>query len=329
MEINQRILHRSMALRIVLRVLLLLPWALALLQGTNFYIMNTYDGRWLASSSFTVPKMTGSAMTLNSGLAMTNAFNYQKDPQRRIVVKPSFDYIKSWYNSVKKFPFEIEGLVLHNMFSENFTSVYGNDQISFVKIDENTHPSFTEVENASIRSINNQVYFVMEWYLNQSYSEREMSALSKKADQYILMTDSHDVELLRNPFEYMRTNDMIMKSKQLYVGEEYNPSDGSYGWMKQNGANCFKVRYVQSRTIFNSGIIGGHISVIKDLLRQMNTMLLSTNTAAFCNMPVLNKVIHDHFQDDVVSGYPLHTKFRGFEETNSSAYIKHTKKTSL
>ena len=184
-------------------------------------------------------------------------------------------------------------------------------------MDVATHPSFADVPNSDIRSINDQRYFAIEYYLKEKYPTGDL-----ESHEYVIITDSHDVTFLKNPFEFMRGLDAVGSKQYLYVGEEYKPDMGAYIWNKQHWKRCFNEDMPYTTNIFSAGIIGGHISVVKKLLRTMNSMFLNVNVKADCNMNVLQKIILSDYKDDVISGFPLHTKFKEFEKY-SEAYIQH------
>lgn len=271
------------------------------------------------------------------GLAMVGAFNHKKDPQHpRRQQSNNFKYIAPWYDSLHKASPDISGVVIENMFDEAFKANYTTKQVSFVTFNSSTHPIFTTIKDGKERGINDQLYFAFEWYLNETYGDDDENQGEKNSTaaknsttttdlpEYVLLSDSHDVELWRNPFEYMRTMDQVMGGeKQLYVGDEWAPNREHMDNVIWKG--CYKRNFPWGNTpIYNSGIIGGHVTVVRKVLREINKLFLRLNPSANCNMAVLEKVVHDHWKSNVVSGYPFHSKFALYEDSNTSnAYIRH------
>ena len=246
------------------------------------------------------------------GLAITVGFNHRKDPQRDQVVKPAFDYIAPWYHSLHQYP-GMSGLVIEDMYDDAFHNKYASDQVSFHPINVSTHESFVNIPHSLTRSINDQRFFTIEAVLNESTYD---------TNTYVVLSDCHDVTFLKNPFEFMSTVDRMTGKPQLYVGVEYMPSKGAFNWNARHWRNCFNEEMPYVTEIFSAGIIGGHISTVRKLLRKMNEMFLVVNDKADCNMNVMQKVIASEFHNTVVSGYPFHTKFKKYEQ-ESDAYIRH------
>ncbi|KAL7568006.1 hypothetical protein ACA910_004591 [Epithemia clementina (nom. ined.)] len=243
------------------------------------------------------------------------------DPQRSRYAPPTFEYIQPWYNSIHQHT-DITGVVFENMFNKSFRAKYADKQVSFVTTNTSTHPAFVDIKDSLTRSINDQRYIVYEWYLNNTYPANDTNNTNR--NHYILLSDGRDVEFLKNPFEYMQTIDRLLGAKHLFVGSEWDPKKQLIQWLTRMWLRCFDEPYPYNSTIFNAGIIGGHISVVKKVLRSMNDMFLSEVVPVDidCNMAVLEKTVHTLFRDIVVTGYPFHTKFTHYEK-ESLAYIQH------
>ena len=246
------------------------------------------------------------------GVAITVSFNYKNDPQTHQRIQPTYDYIKPWYESLRRNS-KMSGVVIEDTFDTEFRSKYSTDQISFVHINSSKHPAFDDYPNSNERSINDQRFFVIYWYITEFLKDHE----------YVVLTDSRDVRFLRNPFEFFRGMDRTLGSRQLYVSEEYEPQAHSFVWNHKHWQKCFNEPETSTVKMYNPGVIGGRVDVIKTLLsRMLDLFSRRTPVEEDCNMQVLQKVLRENFQDNVISGYPLHTKF-GANETNDFAFIKH------
>eukprot|EP01083_Nonionella_stella_P123524 372213_1 len=234
----------------------------------------------------------------NRNVAIAFGFNYKADTQRKTVIQPE-DYIELWYNSVHKC--NMKGVILGNLFDDAFIARYSTEQVQFVTIDPDSHPSFTQVENNTAGQYD-----------------------------YALITDLQDVEFLNNPFDYMDAMDKVMGTPQIYAGDEYGQLYNK--WLDKRWTKCLGEQNHNFRhMIFNSGILGAEVNTLLPFLDKMIKLFEKVpvkHLVAPCDMPVFSKVIFGSYQADVIHGYPLHTKFRHglygkIDPLEVNAYIKH------
>ena len=119
--------------------------------------------------------------------------------------------------------FEVFCFCLHSSVKE-IVQNKTTDQISFFQIDPQTHPAFTEDEMAVNRTVNDQRFFVLDWFLDQVFDQNGTGAKQDAAtfgprrqlpqapqSGYVLFTDARD------------------ESNALYTDEKYQIG-AAIGW---------------------------------------------------------------------------------------------------
>jgi len=271
-----------------------------------------------ATAAIGKPDATLARDERHGGLAIVSSFNHLKDkhnmaPKRR----QKFEYIQSWYESLHKFP-DIKGIVFNTMYDSDFQKEKTTDQVKFIDVDLTSATSL----KCAQKSLNDQRFFHIEEYLTERLQGNSTHHDDEPLD-YVLLTDGQDITFLRNPFEYMRATDQLIGGKpNLFVGSEFEIIDRGIEWQNGKWQVCFGMEFKQRRFL-NAGIIGGHVSVLMPFLRAMNSRILSSPNP-FCDQASLQLVTMEMFADRIITGFPLHTVFKGEQgENESTAYIKH------
>merc|ERR1719456_1089738 len=151
--------------------------------------------------------------------------------------------------------------------------------------------------------------------------------------EYVLLSDSTDVDFGRDPFALMRGMDEIMGTKYLFLGDEWRPLNdmspdpkkpfNRTGWDRilSNFKMCwkeFKTNETLSKQLFEydhgrlyNPTIGGHVSVVLPFLQKLRKTFneISGPGGANCNMVAVNRVAQEEYNDRIVSGYPFNGKF--------------------
>ncbi len=264
--------------------------------------------------------------TYYTGLAIVGAFNHQRDVFKHTKpVNASFEYIQSWYETIQQYP-SMEGIVLHNMFTEEQIKDWATPQIHFVRVAKHT-ASFLQSQQ---RPINDMRFYVLRDFLQRLYAKKNLGPPSpylSTVPDYILFSDSYDVRFLRNPFEYMQQTDQVMGQPQIYVGEEYAYQDRKSiwdQWMNKSSTKCFDRPLPPSSRMINCGLTGGHFSVVLELLERLEAQMNQANPHQVCDQISLYHVLSEHYQDKFISGYPFNALFNQWETENQTlAYIAH------
>lgn len=230
-----------------------------------------------------------------------------------------FNYIKEWYESVKKIG--VNAIIIHDGIDKDFIDTYETDKIQFRRFYPGNHPLIDE------RWITFYM-FLMETSIEKAF-----------------FTDIGDVILTKSPFE------LISSKNQLFIGRDNANKIHLSGWIlkeveklcNETGEKLPKSFYFQ--TLYNVGIVGGNRKVSLFVLSKVIEYILKSNPKTYKEMTIFNVVIHNYFfpklsyhpeekvfvnpKDDLnsshehlVSGYPLNSLFKGFEY-DSDAYFIH------
>lgn len=213
-------------------------------------------------------------------------------------VADDFNLIKGWYDGVHKLG--LHAVIFHNECSKEFVEKYTTDKIKFYFWDIENRPSYND----------NRFYGYLKWI-----DEQKRGSINR-----ILCTDLYDVEILRNPFEFMDAS----PNCDLFCGEEII-TKGSSSWMIKKSVEMeyptAKNNYSIGNILYNAGIIGGKVNSIRKLfvfmLEDFSNILPQYNA----NMCVFNKCV-ERLNYKVCSGSPFHNVFRS-NVVDKFTYIKH------
>ncbi len=227
-------------------------------------------------------------------IILTSYFVYAADPQRKKRWSAQIDELMSLINSCIKHK---QHLIV---FSDCFVDSVNSEYIEFVR----SQPSKTHSPNV-YRWL---VYF--EWMQNNDFEK-------------IWFVDSTDVELLKNPFK-------MMQDDILYCGDEFDMlTDNS--WMRNNQEKHFSIpdyRQVISKyakeTLINCGIVGGCYDIMYTLIETWARIHKNKTVGMMhsTDMAIFNYVARKHFNDKLMHGSKINTRFKKFEY-NKTALWKH------
>lgn len=231
----------------------------------------------------------------HKNVILTSYFNYSHDPQRKV----------KWAAQITELMPLIESCIKHKqkliIFTNCFVDSVNSEYIKFV----NTKPSRTHSPNV-YRWI---VYF--EWMQHNEFEK-------------IWMVDSTDVEMLKDPFK-------IIKQGKLYCGDEFGMITENR-WMRTTQEKWFRISDYRSiiqkyanETLINCGLVGGTYEIIYRLI-EMWANIHKTKTVGLMHstdMAIFNYVARKHFNDVIVHGDAINTKFKHFETKNKKSLWKH------
>jgi len=232
----------------------------------------------------------------HKNVILTSYFNYTADPQRG----------KRWQAQIEELMPLIKSCIKHKqhliVFSDCFVDSVNSEYIKF----EKSLPSKTHSPN------------VYRWIVYQEWMQRN------DFDK-CWMVDSTDVVLLKEPFK-------ILEKGKLYCGDEIGMiTDNS--WMRKTQerfiSNIPDYRQIilrhKNEILINCGLVGGCSDVIEPLidiwagLHKTKTVGLRYST----DMAIFNYVAHKHYNDVLVHGEAINTKFKHEELNNKKAIWKH------
>ncbi|KAI8837430.1 hypothetical protein BJ741DRAFT_684218 [Chytriomyces cf. hyalinus JEL632] len=255
------------------------------------------------------PKRDNHPLPLAS-VVISSVLNHKPDPQSGNTITNFTEYTSNWAVSVDRYP-NVHGVILTNMANDQDVQHFQRfKRIQIIHVDPENNSLFTENPHFSG---NNMKFLVIKQWLQKNVH------LYRKA----LVTDLADVELLRNPFDFMTAMDASVGSPQVYAGSEH--SDDGMPWIDNLWTECTRLRRDPSEypVIYNCGILGGDMQGVIHFLDRMESVMKQWRHG-FCDMIAFMQVIHEYYQDNVVTGFPLHTQFKSFRNSsNSLAFIRH------
>ena len=230
-----------------------------------------------------------------------------------------FNYIQKWYESVVDV--ELNAIIIHDGIDQDFISKYTTARIKFRKFIPGSHPLIDE------RWI---IFYI---FLKATQIEKAF------------FTDIGDVVITKNPFH------LISSKNQFFIGRDNAKKIRLSGWILKEISQFqdeSKVKLPKSffyQSLYNVGILGGNRKVMLFMLSRYIDSLLITNSKTYKEMTIFNILVHEHFfpkltydpnesvvvnpnidssatHEYLISGYPLNSAFKGFEN-DSKAYFIH------
>jgi len=230
---------------------------------------------------------------MKKNIIITTYFTTKKDPQRKRKVEPNnFNYIKSWYNSIKKLG--LNGIIIHDDLSDEFVEKYTSPKIKF-----NYYP------NKSRRSTNDERFVAYYKFLKE-----------RKDIANIFLTDLHDITFLKNPFQLIDD-----KKYDLYAGDDKGIKIMNSSFMKKRMTRAYGKVLYKKETKLIAGIIGGSYKNIMKLLDQIILDLQDLQKKKIfsnLNMGIFNKCAYQLFGPErIMYGEPLNSKFKRRQKTGN------------
>lgn len=235
---------------------------------------------------------------------ITGVYDVNRNQQ---LANDDFDIIQPWVDSLIKH--QVKGIVFHNQLSAKTCALHSNEFVSFQQIeyDARFNPNVFR-------------YLVYNHFLNTTVEEIEA----------LFITDISDVVMLNHPFE---SDFFKSHPNALFCGDE--PTLLANDWMQNHCTHLrnqisdfelFEKNYQQS-TLLNCGIIGGHISIMKNVisqLSQLHELHNANNTTAYTgDMGAFNYLARTVYNNQLIHGKPVNTVFKSYEENSSDCWFRH------
>lgn len=230
------------------------------------------------------------------------------DVNRNELLAPDdFQIIQKWCESIQNL--NLNGVIFHNNFSEKSIKQTNSKHIQFVKVDFD-------------KRLNPNVYRYLVY----------LDFLKKNQDsiQGLFMTDIADVEVVKNPFEELL---FTQQPAHLFCGDEEEILNNS--WMIDHCTHLRKTvpgfmkfeKENESQTLLNCGVIGGHTGVIipfLELLSQIHLKYTISNQSPYTlDMGAFNFIARTYFEERLIHGYPVNTRFKSYESTRADCWFRH------
>mmetsp|Transcript_117158 Transcript_117158/g.338721 ORF Transcript_117158/g.338721 Transcript_117158/m.338721 type:complete len:344 (-) Transcript_117158:84-1115(-) len=246
---------------------------------------------------------------------LTNVFTTRADPQGKRKGIPDFTYFERYYRSIMAIPSgRAQAVVLYDYLPEDLIRNYsvGDKALTFKKVDVSKIDKLMGLNDLRFLLFEDEVKAHPEWGT-------------------IFMTDIRDVMAIHNPCSFVDRH-----PDKLYVGSQPNNMK-PYKWMLRQfdmaGGKYLEWYNSQpddDRLELNAGLLGGKRPMILQVLRKINAMLMDpelggrkNQTNVTVNMAAVNYACYEGFGiERVVTGAPLHSEFRAFEN-RTDVYFWH------
>jgi len=232
-------------------------------------------------------------------MILASYFTYQKDPQGLFSFIREYDY---WPKEVKGLMPLIDGCVALNIpitiFHNGIEDTFKTSLVRFI-----------EVPGSDV-----YIPYVYRWRV---YLEYLLLAKHEK----VFMVDSTDVEVLKNPFDYIIPN-------RLYIGSEADKTVNDE-WMQREQSLIQIPDYTDVVTPYNdkmlpnAGIVGGCYEIIIDFLYKIQDIheKYSQSLIEGVDMVQFNYILWKYFSERFEYGDHINTGFKKYEYTE--AWFKH------
>ncbi len=230
---------------------------------------------------------------IQHGTVVAVMMSKKPDAQRGSYVMDTLNYMKPWLNSVKATG--LKGVVLHDGLPESVISDASAENIRFERCGTSRLPILYHRHFAA------------------------MEFISRLTDPYVIITDISDVAFRRDPFELIRAQ---AGEKRLFIGSELKTLGKTRCLMNDMMEQYQKTEFCE-RLVVNPGIVGGTIRQVMDFLELVAAEIeMFGDSLIASDMVLINKVFHRNYNlGDVVTGMPLHSRFRKWEYSTDAAII--------
>mmetsp|Transcript_8438 Transcript_8438/g.35262 ORF Transcript_8438/g.35262 Transcript_8438/m.35262 type:complete len:315 (+) Transcript_8438:41-985(+) len=223
----------------------------------------------------------GEPQARGRGVVLSTYFTSKPDFQRKAyVASDTFAYIQPLYDSAIEQGVDL--VLFHDGLSQASLAEWSNERVSFVSV----------ALRATI-AMNDERFLFYDEFLAE-HSEYD----------YVLMADVSDVELLGDPFRYVRADNVspVELGCQLWISEEKSTGKAAQ-WLFGHPDPCYNQprNFVNKnidlrRRLYNAGAIAGTRENVQRLLRLIaREFARMDHHEANCNMAVLQYVIQKHY----------------------------------
>ena len=231
--------------------------------------------------------------TSQRGTVVAVMMSKKPDAQRGSYVTDTLNYMKPWLNSIKTT--RLKGVVLHDGLPESVINDASTENIRFERCGTSSLPILYHRHFAA------------------------MEFISKVTDPYVIITDISDVAFRRDPFELIHAQ---ASEKRLFIGSELKTLGKTRCLMNDMLEQYQKTEFCE-RLVVNPGIVGGTVSQVVNFLKLVAAEIDTLrNCLIASDMAMINKVFHRNYHlGEVVTGMPLHSRFRKWEYSTDAAII--------
>jgi hypothetical protein len=215
------------------------------------------------------------------------------DPQRKKMVKPSVDLIRTWATGVRCNG--LKGIILHDCLPQSIISQF-------------EHIWFEPVSHPIGISCNDWRFIAFRDWLEAHPNVNK-----------VFCTDLFDVKVIGDPFGLI-TGDLIYAARE--------PSTcSSNRWFRKKWRSAFGSPippHMKDKPVLNAGIFGGHKTVVEGFCNKMSLQIqscIATRSSSNVNMAVFNYILYGS-NNVWAEGAPLHSIFKMYE-SRSDVFFAH------
>ncbi len=224
-----------------------------------------------------------------------------RDPDGR-VHQNSFNYIKPWYESVKKL--SLQGVIFYDGLTEDFVEEFSTDKIKFVYSD------------SSSQNYSNLDY---RWFCYRAF-------LEENKFESVFISDCSDVSVVKDPsllLKDQRGYDFFLcKDSETFDTFPYFDIHKKYNW------SCYVEMLLKKNSLdlINMGVVGGSYQNIIDFLDKYLKIRLSMEDDKFdqADMWVGNYIFRSYFKNkSLLIGEPFTSEFKKYQNDREDVYFIH------
>jgi len=256
-------------------------------------------------------------------MLLTTYFTDKKDWQRQKKYTPDFGQIHRLYRTAMKNGLNVT--VLYDELPAEMRQQYQSSTFVFHQVDLSDYDRRY--------GVNDVRYFLFDRLVQEHTNWR-----------FVFIIDAFDVVVGMNPCEYLEKESK--NEGALFVGGELDKL-GGHPWMKARYERMggkykkwFKTMSSKKTKILNCGITGGKREVMQNFLKEMKAVISDPNLTVrannakaaeegkkgediHVNMAALNYLADNGRLGTVVTGAPVHSKYKKYETDRTNVWFVH------
>lgn len=227
---------------------------------------------------------------------LTTYLTKKGDPQRTRSFGPDDSaLIDNWYKGAKKYT----SVVFHDELSDEFIAKY--PKVEFVRVEDYKY------------SANDGRFQMFKDYID-----------ANPKITTVFMTDMFDVTVNKYPtnIDKLRVYAQREPRRQPEIFNSFWRNDSR--WARKQFERLYSGEPdLLGKSIYNPGVWGGHRVVVLHIINLILAEFQRINVGEKNgNMLVFNKVLyHEVGEENIISGYPLHSRFRYYETDSDACFI--------
>lgn len=245
-------------------------------------------------------------------MILTSYFTTRKHPQHLDpntigvqgdghVPNNDFNYIKTWYESVKDSGHR--GFIFHDNLSYEFVDKYTSDKIEFIRV---KHPNEFSLNDV-------RFFHYQEW----------VCSFPDLTGENIFMTDIADVKVNKPPVESVDL--FCVGSDNGRLNDYSSPYGGNYFHLHKYFNLPDIVDFsVNNYPLINAGVLGGKYDLATDFLNKYcETRNLCRRPELNINMALVNFAVRSLWGYDIQFGDPVTSEFKKYQNDREDVWFIH------